>query len=431
EPPDRRRVRLRVGRRVRDDVGVRAQGVQPPGAQHAPLLGVHGGDDQARGQGVQLRAVHTRCGDPPFQAPVGWHGCPAPLGVVGAGRRGVRGPDPRPTRVPLGDRRVAPAAGPGDEPPGALARPAERDVLMRHQPPVHSPIPLRALLGGVVRRGSRGAAHLRLTELLAREYDATGVVLCGSGTQALQLALRAALARVGRPCDVALPAFSCYDVAAAAVAVGRPLRFYDLDPGTLAPEPNSFDRVLRDGARIAVVSPLYGIPVPWDALEATAARHGAVLIEDAAQGHGAAWRGRPLGAMGEISVLSFGRGKGWTGGAGGAVLFRGDSGAEAAEFCRSLLGAHPGGGAHTAVVAQWALGRPRLYGIPASLPFLGLGETRYRDAGPPVPMDAAVAARILASRAAADEEAAARRRNAARYSGAVSGSITVPHDPAG
>lgn len=302
---------------------------------------------------------------------------------------------------------------------------------MRHQPPVHSPIPLRALLGGVVRRGSRGAAHLRLTELLAREYDATGVVLCGSGTQALQLALRAALARVGRPCDVALPAFSCYDVAAAAVAVGRPLRFYDLDPGTLAPEPNSFDRVLRDGARIAVVSPLYGIPVPWDALEATAARHGAVLIEDAAQGHGAAWRGRPLGAMGEISVLSFGRGKGWTGGAGGAVLFRGDSGAEAAEFCRSLLGAHPGGGAHTAVVAQWALGRPRLYGIPASLPFLGLGETRYRDAAPPVPMDAAVAARILASRAAADEEAAARRRNAARYSGAVSGSITVPHDPAG
>ena len=78
---------------------------------------------------------------------------------------------------------------------------------------------------------------------------------------------------------------------------------------------DSVRRALQQGARVIVVSPLYGLPIEWEELSRLASEFGAEIIEDAAQGHGAAWRGRPLGTLGQISILSFGRGKGWTGGA--------------------------------------------------------------------------------------------------------------------
>jgi hypothetical protein len=80
----------------------------------------------------------------------------------------------------------------------------------------------------------------------------------------------------------------------------------------------SLERLLQRGARVVVVASLYGFPVDWDAVAGVLAPYGAIAIEDAAQGDHAAWRGRPLGSVGPISVLSFGRGKGWTGGGGGA-----------------------------------------------------------------------------------------------------------------
>ena len=65
---------------------------------------------------------------------------------------------------------------------------------------------------------------------------------------------------------------------------------------------------------------LYGVPADPEPVRAALAGAGAVLIEDAAQGAGASLRGRPLGGFGDLSVLSFGRGKGNTAGRGGALL---------------------------------------------------------------------------------------------------------------
>src|SRR5439155_883687 len=129
----------------------------------------------------------------------------------------------------------------------------------------------------------------------------------------LTLALRAAAATLGggEPPVVALPAYACYDVATAAVAVNARIALYDVHPATLAPDLASLTATLAEGARIVVVAPLYGMPVDWDAIEQCVAAFGALAIEDAAQGHGASWRGRPLGSLGRLSVLSFSRGKGW------------------------------------------------------------------------------------------------------------------------
>src|SRR6266550_976971 len=196
---------------------------------------------------------------------------------------------------------------------------------IRHQLAAYSPVTAAASL-----RAAAQTLHLgddprpRLRALLQREYDSRSVVLCGSGTQALTIAIREARRRVDPASPVALPAYSCFDVASAAVGADVRVSFYDLDPDTLGPDLSSLERVFRSGAGTAVIAPLYGLPIDWVPLAALAREYGAILIEDAAQGHGARWDGRPLGTLGDISTLSFGRGKGWTGGNGGALLTRND-----------------------------------------------------------------------------------------------------------
>jgi len=284
-------------------------------------------------------------------------------------------------------------------------------MAIRHQLAVYSPVPIGAPLRGV-------AAALRVTtdprpaliDALQRDFDATSVVLTGSGTQALQVAIAHAVRRAGGETSVALPAFSCFDVASAAIGANVSTSLYDLDPGTLAPDLASFERVLSAGARVAVVAPLYGMAVDWDALETLAIKYGTILIEDAAQGHGATWRGRPLGALGEISTLSFGRGKGWTGGGGGAVLFRRGNLADSAtpDAPRTAVEARTLAG----LVAQWTLGRPSVYGIPHSIPALGLGETTFHPPVTPTDITRGAAAAALHGARASREEAARRRENA-------------------
>jgi dTDP-4-amino-4,6-dideoxygalactose transaminase len=282
---------------------------------------------------------------------------------------------------------------------------------LRHQLAAYSPIPVRALAAATAAAlgGNRDAVS-QLELLLRREYSADEVLLCGSGTQGLQLAIQCAQGEIGRQVAVALPAFSCFDVASAAIGAGGPVILYDLDPPTLSPDLESLDRALAAGARIVVVAPLYGVPVDWDAVEDLASTYGATLIEDAAQGHGAMHRRRALGSLGDISTLSFGRGKGWTGGSGGAVLFR--RGRRAAPTLGLSRGG-PGSSLKTATVlaAQWALGRPSLYALPRLLP-LELGETVYHEPRPPMPISSAAAAALLANRDASLHEAEQRRANA-------------------
>lgn len=280
----------------------------------------------------------------------------------------------------------------------------------------------RALLSS--RRRPHDTAD-RLSAVLRRRYAADDAVLVDSGTSALQLALRIAGASCGSArAVVALPAFTCFEVASAAVGVDARIVLYDLVPQSLAPDPESLERALRAGARIVVVSALFGIPISWTALDAQLARHGAVAIEDAAQGHGASWRGRPLGAHASLSVVSFGRGKGWTGGRGGVLLMRGPvaSSPAAKEWSarfRTTRSAIASGA--LAAVAQWSLGRPALYALPAAIPALGLGATIYHPPAAPRAMDAFTAALVLATAQAADDEAAKRRCAACRWRESLTG----------
>jgi perosamine synthetase len=284
-------------------------------------------------------------------------------------------------------------------------------VEFRHQLTAYSPITFQAMARAAGSWSAIDDPRDRLGSLLQERFRADRVLLVGSGTEALQIAIRTAREWAGQEAPVAVPAYTCYDVGAAALGAGAGTVFFDIDPDTLQPDLDSVRLAMMAGARVVVVSPLYGYPVDWERLARCVADHEGVLIEDAAQGHGACWRGAPLGSWGDISTLSFGRGKGWTGASGGAVLLRG-SGKRLA-----------GGGWHDSpsasnlavllsAAAQWGMGRPELYGIPASVSWLGLGETRFRSPASPRGIPRAAAALLLQTRQAAEEEGRRRRDNA-------------------
>jgi len=293
---------------------------------------------------------------------------------------------------------------------------------LRHQLPVHSPLGAGALLRSLA-PGTGAGACAALQRELADSYRADAVVLCGSGTQALQLALAAAAVE-----EVALPAFTCYEVASAAVGARVRVRLYDVDPDTLSPDAASLENALRAGAGAVVVAPLYGVPVAWSELEALATAHGALLIEDAAQGHGGSWRGARLGSLGPASVVSFGRGKGWTGSGGGALLLR-RSATRLLEHAglRSVRATAGSRGARPLLMAaaQWAMARPSIYRVPLSLPGLGVGETHYHPPRDPVPMPPAAAVLARATRAEAEAEATRRHENALRLLATLAASPAV------
>ncbi|HET7232746.1 MAG TPA: DegT/DnrJ/EryC1/StrS family aminotransferase [Longimicrobium sp.] len=305
-------------------------------------------------------------------------------------------------------------------------------MTLRRLPPVHSPLPARALAAGL--RGALGLRddRRRVDALIRRDWGSRDVESTRSGTAALTLAL--ASDEPARPrAPVALPAYGCYDLATAARGAARRVVLYDLDLATLQPHPESFARALAAEPSAVVVVHLFGIPVNVPALAPAVAAAGALLVEDAAQGAGARVQGRPAGALGDVSVLSFGRGKGMTGGGGGALLAGSARGEALVRRARRALGGAPAGwGELTRAGAMWGLARPWLYALPASLPFLRLGETVYQPPRAPEPMSRASAAIVAAAWEHAGLAGAARERNARRLGAAAAlAGERVPAAPPG
>ena len=282
-------------------------------------------------------------------------------------------------------------------------------MIPRRQLPAYSPITGSAFIRGIDAALGGRNDHRAVAADLATRFGARHVVLTDSGTSALVLALRTI---VGEGRMVALPAYTCVDVAAAAIRSRVRVRLYDVDPETLGPDFDSLGRVLDRGAAAVVVSHLYGLPADIRRAIDLASAHGARVIEDAAQGAGATLCGARLGSFGSLSVISFGRGKGITGGRGGALLARDPDLAPGLEPGGRAVRVPAGWRDLALVTSQWLFGRPSLFSIPASVPGLRLGEMVYRPARDPGRLSAAAAALVRAALDAADGEARVRRRNA-------------------
>ena len=288
----------------------------------------------------------------------------------------------------------------------------------RHQPPVHSPLSIAAVLAGaraMARNGRAGpGAEEQVVALLRERYAPRAVLLTESGTAALTAALLGIVK--DRPGSaVALPAYACYDVATAADGADVQVFLYDTDPRTLAPDLAQLQAILRHDVAAIVVAPLHGYPIDLTEVNRLAAVAGAVVIEDAAQAAGATLNGRPVGTQSSLAVLSFGRGKGLTGGSGGALLAHDDAGERVLQRVQGLVGASRRGWPELlTMTAQLVFERPSIYALPAALPFLHLGETIYREPRP-LRRPAGVSCSVIAGTwTLAEQEVEVRRGNAER-----------------
>ena len=277
---------------------------------------------------------------------------------------------------------------------------------IRRQLTVASPLSASNIAAATLDTIARRDSSEQVRNALATEFNAADVLLTDSGTSALVLALRM-FAQAGRP--VAMPAYACVDLIAAARRAGVRVRMFDVDPHTLSPDMDSLQRVLASGVGAIVVAHLYGFPANMTAVMKMAREAGIPVIEDAAQHAGATVAGKPAGSFGDVTVLSFGRGKGTTSGRGGALLRNGsgDSGfaMQPTELARSSSAS-----VLATTAATWLLGRPSIYGIPAAIPALHLGETVYHEAGEPRAMSPASVA--LLARTLGEMHHATRERQA-------------------
>lgn len=263
-------------------------------------------------------------------------------------------------------------------------------MTWRRQPPVLSPVPYRALADGVgAAMRLRAPAYETVTSLLRSRYGAVDALLTDSGTSALILALRKLVPSGG---TVAYPAYACIDLTTAALGAGVQVRLYDVDPATLSPDLDSVRAVIRRGVDAIVVAHLYGYPADMIGVRELAAEQGIPVIEDAAQGAGGALRDHLLGSLADISILSFARGKGTTGGSGGAILVRTPALAEWTRSARAALHGSQGGMEVVNLAAQRLLSHAYLYALPAAIPGLKLGEMVFHPPHQPRAMSAASAA---------------------------------------
>jgi perosamine synthetase len=291
--------------------------------------------------------------------------------------------------------------------------------MWRRQLPAWSPVTIGALAVGASASGKDARHTASLSTRLRSEYGAAAIQLTESGTAALALAMLAATPEGTRP-RVAMPAWGCYDLMTAADIANAEVVLYDLDPATLAPESASFAAALERRPTAVVVAHWFGLPVALAPLISASREAGATLIEDAAQGVGGMIGERPLGSLGDFGILSFGRGKGRTGGRGGALLANNAIAATQLErIAYRVAIARSGKRGLAALAAQWAVGRPWTYAIPSSIRWLRLGETVYHPPSPisEMPEWAAAVAGALWHRSMV--ESAARRAVAGRWSEVV------------
>src|SRR4051812_48356195 len=144
---------------------------------------------------------------------------------------------------------------------------------------------------------------------LASFCGARYAVGCASGTDALMLVLMAK--GIGPGDAVLCPAFTFCATAEVVVLVGATPVFADVDPTTFNIEPSSLLRAIatakRHGLKPRAVIPvdLFGLPADHDAIAAIAKSEGLFVLDDAAQGFGATYKGRKLGTVAPATATSF------------------------------------------------------------------------------------------------------------------------------
>jgi dTDP-4-amino-4,6-dideoxygalactose transaminase len=158
----------------------------------------------------------------------------------------------------------------------------------------------RVLSSGQVILGPEVAA---LEDEVAGYCGASHGVGCGSGTDALSLALHAL--EVGPGDEVILPSFTFFATAGSVCRTGARPVLCDIDPLTYSIDPLQVENKITPRTKALLVVHLFGQCADMAPLWQVAERHGLPIIEDAAQSLGALYQGKPAGSLGAVGCLSF------------------------------------------------------------------------------------------------------------------------------
>ena len=216
---------------------------------------------------------------------------------------------------------------------------------------------------------------------LKEHYGVKHCFLLSSGKAALTLILQALKELFPEKDEVLIPAFTCYSVPAAIVRAGLKIRICDIEPETLDFDYHELSKQLSSPRLLCVVpTHLFGVTTDISRVREMIGKRSITIVEDAAQAMGGEYKGEKVGTSGDVGFFSLERGKAFSTVQGGIILTNSD---EFGNILKRQCDAIPAYRlTEQLVLAMYAaalaiFSRPSLFWIPKSLPFLGLGETRF------------------------------------------------------
>lgn len=143
-------------------------------------------------------------------------------------------------------------------------------------------------------------------EALEQEFAAfigtSSAIGVANGTDALELSLRSLDIKAGD--EIITVSHTAVATVAAIEAAGATPVLIDVDPEFYTLDPKQLDEALTNRTRAVIAVHLYGQPADLDEICKFCRKNGLVLIEDVSQAHGARWKGRRLGSIGDLACFS-------------------------------------------------------------------------------------------------------------------------------
>ena len=167
---------------------------------------------------------------------------------------------------------------------------------------------------------------------MEEKFQANHVLLTTSCTHALEMA--AVLTRVKPGDEVILPSYTFVSTADAFVQRGATLVFVEIRPETMNLDERLIEDAITEKTKVIVPVHYAGVGCAMDEIMEIAARHHLMVVEDAAQGVYAYYKGRALGTIGDFGCYSFHETKNYSMGEGGALVFQNNDYLERAEIVR-------------------------------------------------------------------------------------------------
>lgn len=192
----------------------------------------------------------------------------------------------------------------------------------------------KIMKSGLLTHGLGAGPMVRKFEAeFAKFADAKHGIAVNTGTAALHSAISGAGIKQGH--EVVLPSLTFVATAEAVVMTGAKPIFVDIDPETYNISPKEVENAITKKTRAIIPVDLYGFPADMQSIKEIADRYNLLVIEDAAQAHGAVYNGKPAGVLADAACWSFYASKNMTTSEGGIITTNNDGMAEKMRLIRS------------------------------------------------------------------------------------------------